>query len=174
LYLFRCRRGRPPEYVIIRVSSDSDLTYEDQEEELERAFEEEAEVIVIEPQALGDETMRWISLGNFLHKLGVVAGLGCITVPFVTKSNVAPLTLGAISVTCASIYSLSWQNDPMCKYQKTVDLSDINHVVESLNCLNPVVLIRRDDCRRKKLHNCFAFVSGIICAYKLYSLYKAS
>lgn len=36
------------------------------------------EVIVIEPTQLGDETARWISVGNCLHKTAVGSGLGAI------------------------------------------------------------------------------------------------
>lgn len=46
--------------------------------ELERALDAGCEVIVIEPQQLGDETARWISVGNCLHKTAVVSGLGAI------------------------------------------------------------------------------------------------
>ncbi|XP_052784257.1 transmembrane protein 11, mitochondrial-like [Mya arenaria] len=168
----RTRSGRPPEYVIIRDVNDSDLTQEDLEEELERAFDEEAEVIVIEPVALGNEVVKWISFGNFLHKSCVLSGFACLTLPIVSKSDIASLVCGAVSVSCASVYALSWQRDPMCKYQKTMNLSDLEHVVQSLNSVNPVVLIRRDDSRRKKLHNVFAVLSGILCGFKLYCLIR--
>lgn len=46
--------------------------------ELERALDAGCEVIVIEPTQLGDETARWISVGNCLHKTAVVSGVGAI------------------------------------------------------------------------------------------------
>lgn len=46
--------------------------------ELERALDAGCEVIVIEPTQLGDETARWISVGNCLHKTAVVSGIGAI------------------------------------------------------------------------------------------------
>lgn len=46
--------------------------------ELERALEAGIHTIVIEPTTLGDETARWIAVGNCLHKTAVLAGFGSI------------------------------------------------------------------------------------------------
>lgn len=43
--------------------------------ELERALEAGVSVIVIEPEPLGEETVRWIFVGNILHKTAVFSGL---------------------------------------------------------------------------------------------------
>lgn len=43
--------------------------------ELERALEAGVSVIVIEPEPLGEETARWIYVGNLLHKVSVYSGL---------------------------------------------------------------------------------------------------
>lgn len=63
---------------IIREVYDSDSAHETFELELERALEANVMTIVIEPTTLGDETARWISVGNCLHKTGVLAGFGSI------------------------------------------------------------------------------------------------
>jgi len=42
---------------------------------LEKYLEAGYETIVIEPFALGDETSRWIKVGNFLHKTAVITGI---------------------------------------------------------------------------------------------------
>lgn len=34
--------------------------------------------IIIEPVKLGDETARWITVGNFLNKTAVVSGISSI------------------------------------------------------------------------------------------------
>lgn len=46
--------------------------------ELEKALELKVEYIVIEPNRLGDETQRWIQVGNCLHKTAVVTGLATV------------------------------------------------------------------------------------------------
>ncbi|KAH3871474.1 transmembrane protein 11, mitochondrial-like [Dreissena polymorpha] len=170
----RTRPGRPPEYVIIRDVVDTDLTDEDSEEELERAFEEEAEIIAIEPIALGNEIARWIRVGNTLHKVSVLSGLASLILPLFTKSNSIPVTCSALSVICASVYGIAWQNDPCCKYQVSTDLAELEHLIQSLNSANPVVLVRRDDSRRRKLHNVFALMSALLCSFRIYKELSSS
>lgn len=63
---------------IIREVYDSENAHETFGEELERALEAGCQMIIIEPSRLGDETARWIAVGNCLHKTAVVAGLGSI------------------------------------------------------------------------------------------------
>lgn len=46
--------------------------------QLERALDACCSIIVIEPTHLGDETARWISVGNCLHKTAVLSGLGSV------------------------------------------------------------------------------------------------
>lgn len=66
------------EIAVIREIYDGENAQERFELELERALEAAVPVIVIEPVRLGDETARWISVGNCLHKTAVLAGLGSI------------------------------------------------------------------------------------------------
>lgn len=43
--------------------------------ELERALDAGCAIIIVEPSRLGDETARWISVGNCLHKTAVLSGI---------------------------------------------------------------------------------------------------
>lgn len=63
---------------IIREVYDGENSHEAFGEELERALEAGCQMIIIEPSRLGDETARWISVGNCLHKTAVIAGIGSI------------------------------------------------------------------------------------------------
>ena len=36
--------------------------------------------IIIEPTKLGDETSRWISIGNLLHKVALMSGFGAFAI----------------------------------------------------------------------------------------------
>lgn len=63
---------------IIREVYDSENAHETFEYELERALESECSLIVIEPSKLGDETSRWIAVGNCLHKTAALSGLAAI------------------------------------------------------------------------------------------------
>lgn len=46
--------------------------------ELEKALESCCSIIVIEPNPLGEETARWITFGNYLHKTAVISGVTSI------------------------------------------------------------------------------------------------
>lgn len=147
---------------------------EDFENELDKALDDQAEVIVIEQQGLGDETVRWIKVGNCLHKVGVMSGVvSSITHCVDSTKNFIIISCGVVSVLCASVYAISWQNDPCCKYQVDDNMARLEKIVEGLQNTSPVVLVRRDDTRRKKLHNFIALLSGIICAWKFYKFMKS-
>lgn len=54
--------------VIIREVYDSENANEIFEQQLEQALVNSVDTIIIEPYKLGDETSRWIAVGNCLHK----------------------------------------------------------------------------------------------------------
>lgn len=63
---------------MIREIYDSEFAHQTFAMELERALDAGCCVIVIEPAQLGDETARWISVGNCLHKSAVLSGIGSV------------------------------------------------------------------------------------------------
>lgn len=73
-----CREYYPSDIAIIREVYDSENAHEAFCEELERALEAGCKIIIVEPNRLGDETARWISVGNCLHKTAVISGLGAV------------------------------------------------------------------------------------------------
>ena len=77
IYFFFCR-DESSNVAIIREVYDSENAHETFEYELERALESECSLIVIEPSKLGDETSRWIAVGNCLHKTAALSGLAAI------------------------------------------------------------------------------------------------
>ncbi|KAK2711368.1 transmembrane protein 11, mitochondrial-like isoform X2 [Artemia franciscana] len=150
------------------VYGDSN-TGEQFEIELENALEAGYEVIVIEPHRLGDETARWIQVGNCLHKTAVLAGFGTILIGSAFKNRTfVYLPLGALSFLCTAIYTLSWQSDPCCKYQIESDTNRLARIpLRSLTSSTPVVLVRRDDSRRRTLHCVMTFCAIGLCVYRL-------
>lgn len=64
--------------MVVREVYDGNGAHEQFALELERCLESYPETIVIEPAALGDETARWIAVGNCLHKTAVLAGFGSL------------------------------------------------------------------------------------------------
>lgn len=88
------------------------------ETELEKALESKVNYIIIEPQRLGDETARWITVGNCLHKTAVLSGLASIVCGSVWSNRpVFSSPLCAVSIFCAGLYTVSWNVDYCCQYQ---------------------------------------------------------
>ncbi len=89
------------------------------EAELEKALVARINYIIVEPARLGDETARWIRVGNCLHKTAVVSGLASIVTASLWPERFAicAAPLCAISVFCTGLYTVSWNYDPCCQYQ---------------------------------------------------------
>nr|SVE75489.1 EOG090X0HTT [Daphnia dolichocephala] len=158
------------EIAVIREIYDGENAQERFELELERALEAAVPVIVIEPVRLGDETARWIAVGNGLHKTAVLAGLGSImTGLFCDNRPYIYTPLGLISLLCTGLYTASWQFDPCCKYQVEMDTKRLAKLpVNRLTTSSPIVLVRRDDNKRKTLHCTICVTAASITLWKLY------
>lgn len=132
-------------------------------------------MIVIEPTAIGEETARWIQVGNCLHKTAVIAGIGCFVSPWVLpKAFKEPTSLvfGGVSFLCAALYGVSWQFDPCCQYQVEYDTKKLAKLpLGSLTSSSPIVLVRKDDRYRKRLQNLVAGSAFIYCSWKVYKWY---
>ncbi|XP_054565837.1 transmembrane protein 11, mitochondrial isoform X1 [Eptesicus fuscus] len=145
------------------------------EYELEQALEAQYKYIVIEPTRIGDETARWITVGNCLHKTTVLAGTACLFTPLALPldySHYISLPAGVLSLACCTLYGISWQFDPCCKYQVEYDAYKLSRLpLHTLTSSTPVVLVRKDDLHRKRLHNTIALAALVYCVKKVYELY---
>ena len=179
LFHFRAEQSSKQEYYIIHDSSNqhSDDDKESLECQLEYALERHYPLVVVEPVWLGDETMRWIRVGNFLHKSAVLASLGAlITLPFLPRSigNFTAIPLGMFGVSSAGLYDISWQFDPCCKYQVDYKGSELARIPShELQSRTPVVLIRRNDKYRKILHNSLALIFSAYVGWRLYQYFNS-
>lgn len=171
MFTFRVTFFRP-EYLIIREIYETGGV-EEFENELDQALEVQTETIVIEPVKLGAETARWIAVGNFLHKVSVLSGLSCLVTSIRTDRAYIILPLGITSFVCAGVYMVSWQYDPCCKYQVETDLRRLEKIpLHKLSSSSPVILVRKDDSRRKILHNTIALAAITLCCLKMYRWYS--
>jgi len=148
--------------------------------ELESALEEKVDYIVIEPSKLGEETSRWIRVGNCLHKTAVISGLASIVLPqFLPDPNgllavFTRLPTSLISISCVTLYGISWQFDPCCKYQVTLNSRELSKLnIQNLTNASPVVLVQRDDKYRKTLHNVIAIASGLMMIRMAHKIWKS-
>lgn len=103
------------------------------EVELEKALEAKVKYIIIEPQRLGDETARWIRVGNCLHQTAVISGLASIVCSAILPDRpVFSSPLCAISIFCTGLYTVSWNVDYCCQYQvKKIAFSKHFHFIYS-------------------------------------------
>lgn len=111
---------RPQDVHIIHEIYDhyNTIGHEQSLQQLDLALEANAPIIIIEPIRLGDETSRWIAVGNFLHKSTVLAGIGATATCGLFPNRwliYAPQAI--LSIGCFAVYTISWQSDPCCKYQ---------------------------------------------------------
>jgi len=148
------KANRGSSFVIIREIYDSENANEYFEAQLEEALKNRVDTIVIEPFKLGDETARWITVGNWLHKTAVLAGVGSIITSFIWPDKTlafVPATI--ISVICTGLYSISWQTDPCSKYQVEVNPMRLGEMdLQVLTAAAPVVLVKKDVSARNILH----------------------
>lgn len=88
------------------------------EAELEKALVARINYIIVEPERLGDETARWILVGNGLHYVAVGSGLVSIVTGSICPDRFfISVAFCAISVFCTGLYTVSWNYDPCCQYQ---------------------------------------------------------
>lgn len=170
--------GKEVEYehdvAVIQEVYDGEYSPELFENELERALYVGVSTIIIEPARLGEETSRWIIFGNCLHKTAVLSGFGSVLSGFIWPDKLyLCCPLGAISFFCAGLYTVSWQSDPCCKYQVENDVEKIRRLrLKEVVSGAPVVLVRRDDTRRKILHSSLALVAVSTCLWRLYKIFE--
>ncbi|XP_078510999.1 transmembrane protein 11, mitochondrial-like isoform X1 [Lissotriton helveticus] len=164
----------PMDFFVIHEIYDGDFTQAEFEAQLEAALEQQYRYIVIEPARLGDETARWIAVGNCLHRTSMLTGAICLLSPLGLPADVSHylgLPAGAVSVACAALYGVSWQFDPCCKYQVDRSGRQLARIPPgALRTTSPVILVRRDDTQRKRLHNVIAMTALVYCAQKLFEL----
>lgn len=107
-----------PTFRIIREVYESTNAHERFEAELDKALEAKVDYIIIEPPRLGDETERWITVGNCLHKTAVVSGVASLISSLLWRDRpVIAAPMCAVSLFCAGLYTVSWNYDPCCQYQ---------------------------------------------------------
>lgn len=119
---------------VIREIYDVPDAYDNFIAQLDKALYEHYETIIIEPQKVGDETARWIRVGNCLHKTAFLSGFGSIALGYVWPHNFhISSSLCFVSTFCTTVYWISWSFDPCVKYQVTIHLIRLISLVHKVN-----------------------------------------
>jgi len=165
---------KSPTTHIIREIYEGQNAHEAFEAELEKALVARINYIIVEPARLGDETARWITVGNCLHKTACFTGLASIASlsfwPDRLAISAAPLC--AISVFCTGLYCISWNYDPCCQYQVERDTKKLSKVPNLNDFSSPVVLVFKSNNQTKYLHRSITLLSAAFCAWKIFEALK--
>ncbi|KAI9588571.1 transmembrane protein 11 homolog, mitochondrial isoform X2 [Glossina fuscipes] len=161
-----------PTHYIIREVYDNSNAHQHFEAELDKALEAKVNFIVIEPPRLGDETGRWITVGNCLHKTAVVSGLASLVSSLLWHER--PVIAGpmcAVSLFCTGLYTVSWNTDPCCQYQVENDEEVLNKLPLA-DISSPVILSYSPNTKVKYLHRSVTLLSAAFCAWQIWRSYK--
>lgn len=149
------------------------------ENELDRAIDAGVDVILIEPEQLGEDTARWISLGNCLHRTTLVTSSISVlaTICWEEKPYIY-CPLSGLCIFCASFYHFSWKADP-CSNYRTAHPSEFQDKLIQItgSSVPPVVLIRKKTVpspynAKLCVHATLAILATTLSAWKLYKWIK--
>lgn len=173
-----------PEWVIIHELYEGENSHEAFESDLERALEAGPAAIIVEPRRLGEETARWIAIGNCLHQTSVLTGLGSL-VTTLLLSPATPTTssahtllvvgapLAAVSAFCSGVYSVSWSTDLCIHYQVETDPAVLERLpLHELANPQPLVLVRRDERRKRAAHLATTGLALGMVFWRLYQVWR--
>lgn len=188
--------------VIIREIFDG--AHELFENELEHALDIGCPMIIIEPMRLGEETGRWIYVGECLSRASILTGLGSVLCGLFADRPVTQFSLLAASLAANSVHTLSWQSDIASHYavdrnpdswsrlvaaKQVPPFSDnVSLVTSTTECVNtmanadkgslakisPVILRRRSDRELRRENWLKTAVSLIALAVSVFRLFKSS
>ncbi|CAG2111689.1 unnamed protein product, partial [Medioppia subpectinata] len=140
--------------------------------ELERALENGIQTIVIEAHRLGEETARWISIGNCLHKTAVMTGIGSILTGIIwPEKRSTQCCLTGISLLTNGIHFLSWQMDECSHYRVETDARKVADTCAHWPTFDkPVVLTKRTAHEMRRNHIFQTAISLIALAFTAFKL----
>ncbi|EDV96380.1 transmembrane protein 11 homolog, mitochondrial isoform X2 [Drosophila grimshawi] len=165
--------GKQPTFHVIREVYDSSNAHERFEAELDKALEAKVDFIIIEPPRLGDETGRWIWVGNCLHKTAAATGVVSMISSLLWYDRpVIAAPVCAMSLFCTGLYAVSWNYDPCCQYQVEENNEEALSKLPLTDVSSPVILGYSPNTQAKYLHRGITFLSAALCAWQIWRSYK--
>ncbi|EAT36293.1 AAEL011606-PA, partial [Aedes aegypti] len=164
---------KSPTVHVIREVYEGENAHETFELELDKALYAKADYIIIEPTRLGEETGRWIAVGNCLHKTAFVSGLASVAAGLIWRDRLvfcAPLC--AVSVFCTGLYTISWSCDPCVQYQVEKNPKSLSKVPNVNDFSSPIVLVYTSNKCSKYSHRIVTLLAASYCAWRVYQLFK--
>ncbi|CAG9800575.1 unnamed protein product [Chironomus riparius] len=158
---------------LIREIYETDDAHEHFIAELDKALIEKVDYIIIEPNKLGDETARWILVGNCLSKTSIVTGLASIAANYLWPRNIfISGSFCVVSFFCTGLYALSWDIDPCVQYQVETNPKKLSKVPILKDFSSPIVLVYKSNTKIKCLQRISCMLALGYCGYRLYDTLK--
>ena len=134
--------------VIQNYSPNSEL-------ELKDALKQDYDVIVLSDISLGQKVCKWIQFGNILHKSAVVSGTTCVVLNLATQTpDWFTTCMSLCSILSITLYNAMWRRDTVSRYQLDTRGDFVSQMpLSSVRSRSLMVLMKRDDCYRRILHN---------------------
>ncbi|CAG7832973.1 unnamed protein product [Allacma fusca] len=153
---------------IIKEIYDSENALENFELELDLALKKQTPTIVIEPLALAEQTGRWIAVGNFFHRAGILCGFTSALWYLIWPRQSICGCLSGLGFVCSSLYVLHWNLDPCGKYQveRNVDRLRKLHIPHTGSAV--VLRKQNNNMGRKLLHISMSTLSIGVCIFGVY------
>lgn len=164
---------KSPTVHVIREVYEGENAHETFELELDKALYAKADYIIIEPSRLGEETGRWIAVGNCLHKTALVSGVASVAAGLIWRDRLlfcAPLC--AVSIFCTGLYTISWSYDPCVQYQVEKNPKSLSKVPNVNDFSSPIVLVYASNKCAKYSHRVVTLLAATYCAWRVYELFK--
>lgn len=137
---------------------------------VERLLDAKVELIAVEDPQLASSLATSIQIGNVLHKVSVLSGLGGLLCASVLPSRSVPkalMPLTLVSLATAWTYNMTVCGDPISKYQ--IDREGSAATMLPTDALAPAstysFLVRKDNTPRIFLHTSISAVTAF-CFYR--------
>uniref|UniRef100_A0A5S6PZA5 Uncharacterized protein n=1 Tax=Trichuris muris TaxID=70415 RepID=A0A5S6PZA5_TRIMR len=141
--------------------------------QLDKALEEKYPIIVIEPKTLGEQTSRWIEIGNMLHRSSVLLSIGSIVTVFSypKATKVWCCTCSAAAV-CLLLYWFGWSSDPCSHYRLETDLDNVAKLeLGDSRLKSAVVLVYRNDFPRRRFQRAIVTIASAVVVMKRMNIF---
>ncbi|XP_053672535.1 transmembrane protein 11 homolog, mitochondrial isoform X2 [Anopheles nili] len=163
-----------PTVRVIREVYEGENAHEMFQTDLNKALFDKVRFIVIEPTRLGEETERWIAVGNCLHKTALLSGGASIAISLLwqDKLTIYSASFCVASMFCTSLYAICWTCDPCVEYQVERKQRNLMKIPIPEGASSPVVLVHTGNRLTTISHRIVTALATSLCMWTVYRALK--
>uniref|UniRef100_A0A182J857 Uncharacterized protein n=1 Tax=Anopheles atroparvus TaxID=41427 RepID=A0A182J857_ANOAO len=163
-----------PSVRVIREVYEGENALEMFQADLNKALFDKVRFIIIEPTRLGEETERWIAVGNCLHKTALISGAASFAIGLVwrEKLTIYSASFCAVSMFCTSLYAFCWTCDPCVEYQVERKPRNLMKILVPEGASSPVVLVHTGNRFATISHRIVTALATSVCVWTVYRALK--